>query len=109
MVRSRTLSIDVILAARGRNSARNWETPDCFPKDRKIAFRVNRHNLERVCDNRIIRKLVPVRRQIMGKSLHNRIYLGRSSVLGERRWQLVLALGLLVGTAVALAALRGWH
>jgi hypothetical protein len=44
----------------------------------------------------------------MGNSLHNKIYLGRSSVLGSRRWQVALAFGLATGVALALAALRSW-
>jgi hypothetical protein len=43
----------------------------------------------------------------MGKTLHNKIHLGRSSWLDSRRVQLVLALGLLMGTTVAWAALHG--
>lgn len=45
----------------------------------------------------------------MGNSLHNKIYLGRNSVLASRRWQMALGLGLLAGTALAWAALRAWH
>jgi hypothetical protein len=44
----------------------------------------------------------------MGNSLHNKIYLGRSSVLGSRRLQVALAFGLLTGVALALSALRSW-
>jgi hypothetical protein len=43
----------------------------------------------------------------MGNSLHNKIHLGRSSMLGSRRWQLALAFGMIVGMALALATLRG--
>jgi hypothetical protein len=43
----------------------------------------------------------------MGNSLHNKIYLGRSSVLSSRGWQAALGFGLLVGAALAWAALRG--
>lgn len=43
----------------------------------------------------------------MGNSLHNKIYLGRSSVLSSRRLQVALGFGLLAGAALAWAALRG--
>jgi hypothetical protein len=43
----------------------------------------------------------------MGNSLHNKIYLGRSSVLSSRRWQAALGFGLLAGAALAWATLRG--
>jgi hypothetical protein len=44
---------------------------------------------------------------IMGNSLHNKIYLGRSSVLASRRWQMALGFGVVAGMALAWAALRG--
>lgn len=43
----------------------------------------------------------------MGNSLHNKIYLGRSTMLSSRRWQAALGFGLLVGAALAWARLRG--
>lgn len=42
----------------------------------------------------------------MGNSLHNKIYLGRSSVLSSRRWRMALGFGMLAGAALAWAALR---
>ena len=45
----------------------------------------------------------------MGNSLHNKIYLGRTSVLATRRGRAALAMGALAGVAlvwVALHALR---
>jgi hypothetical protein len=46
---------------------------------------------------------------IMGNSLHNKIYLGRSTVLSSRRWQMMLGFGALASAALAWAALRGLH
>lgn len=42
----------------------------------------------------------------MGSTLYNKIYLGRSSLLGSRRMQAVLALGALAGAGLVWAALR---
>jgi len=42
----------------------------------------------------------------MGNSLHNKIYLGRTSVFSSRRFQTALALGLAVGIAIGWALLR---
>lgn len=41
----------------------------------------------------------------MGNSLHNKIYLGRSSVFGSRRVQVALVLGLAAAVALALLLL----
>ncbi len=43
----------------------------------------------------------------MGKTLHNKIHLGRSSWLDSRRLQAALTLGVLTGIAVIWAALHG--
>jgi hypothetical protein len=43
---------------------------------------------------------------VMGNSLHNKIYLGRSSRLGSRRLRSLLALTVTVGIALALMAFR---
>jgi hypothetical protein len=45
----------------------------------------------------------------MGKTLHNKIHLGRSPLLGSWRWHLGLGCGVIAGLALAAAALRGWH
>jgi hypothetical protein len=45
----------------------------------------------------------------MGKTLHNKIQLGRSSLMDSRRWQLAMALGVLAGFALTWVALRAWH
>ncbi len=44
----------------------------------------------------------------MGTTLHNRIYLGRGSLLASRRMQaaLALALGALAGVGIVWAAVR---
>lgn len=42
----------------------------------------------------------------MGNSLHNKIYLGRGSMLSSRRLQAMLGFGLLAGAALAWATLR---
>lgn len=42
----------------------------------------------------------------MGSTLHNRIYLGRSSRLASRRMRIALALGALAGAVLLWAALR---
>lgn len=42
----------------------------------------------------------------MGNSLHNKIYLGRTSVLKSSRWRAALVLGACVSIAVAWLALR---
>lgn len=39
----------------------------------------------------------------MGKTLHNKIYLGRSSLMDSRGRQLALGFGVLVGIAAAWA------
>ncbi|WLI90566.1 hypothetical protein Q4S45_05440 [Massilia sp. R2A-15] len=44
----------------------------------------------------------------MGNSLHNKIYLGRHSALTSRKLRVLLALGALVGVAVAWMAIRGF-
>ncbi len=40
----------------------------------------------------------------MGSTLYNKIYLGRSSLLGSRRMQAALALGALAGAGLVWAA-----
>ena len=42
----------------------------------------------------------------MGSTLHNKIYLGRSSLLASRRMQAALALGALAGVGLVWAAMR---
>ena len=42
----------------------------------------------------------------MGSTLHNKIYLGRSSRLASRRVRAALALGALAGAGLAWVALR---
>jgi hypothetical protein len=42
----------------------------------------------------------------MGNSLHNKIYLGRTSVLATRRGRAALAVGTLAGAALVWMALR---
>ncbi|MGJ7915395.1 hypothetical protein ACI48D_07950 [Massilia sp. LXY-6] len=42
----------------------------------------------------------------MGSTLHNKIYLGRGSVLASRRVRAALALGALAGAGLVWAALR---
>jgi hypothetical protein len=42
----------------------------------------------------------------MGTTLHNKIYLGRHSLLASRRMQAVLALGALAGAGLVWAAVR---
>jgi hypothetical protein len=42
----------------------------------------------------------------MGSTLYNKIYLGRSSLLGSRRMQAALALGALAGAGLVWAAVR---
>ncbi|NML61878.1 hypothetical protein HHL21_12480 [Massilia sp. RP-1-19] len=42
----------------------------------------------------------------MGNSLHNKIYLGRTSVLGSARWRAALVLGAFFGVGFAWLALR---
>ncbi|MET0858418.1 MAG: hypothetical protein ABWY27_16840 [Telluria sp.] len=44
----------------------------------------------------------------MGNSLHNKIYLGRSSLLASRRLRTALTIGALVLLGVAWMALRGF-
>jgi hypothetical protein len=43
---------------------------------------------------------------VMGNSLHNKIYLGRTSLLGSRRLRSLLALTVTVGIGLALMAFR---
>ncbi len=43
----------------------------------------------------------------MGNSLHNKIYLGRSSVLGSRGMRAVLTVGAALGLGLLWIALRG--
>lgn len=45
----------------------------------------------------------------MSNSLHNKIYLGRHSVLSGRRLQRVLLVSAIVGVAAAWLALSGWR
>jgi len=42
----------------------------------------------------------------MGNSLHNKIYLGRSTGFASRRFQGVLAIGAIVGAGLVWIALR---
>ena len=42
----------------------------------------------------------------MGNSLHNKIYLGRGSVLASRRLRMVLGVSALAGVGLALMVLR---
>jgi hypothetical protein len=42
----------------------------------------------------------------MGSTLHNKIYLGRGSLLASRRLQAALALGALAGVGLVWAAMR---
>ena len=42
----------------------------------------------------------------MGTTLHNKIYLGRGSLLVSRRMQAALALGALAGAGLVWAAVR---
>ena len=42
----------------------------------------------------------------MGNSLHNKIYLGRTSVLDSRRGRAALAVGTIAGVALVWVALR---
>lgn len=42
----------------------------------------------------------------MGTTLHNKIYLGRGSLLASRRVQAALALGALAGAGLVWAAVR---
>lgn len=44
----------------------------------------------------------------MGNSLHNKIYLGRRTVLDSRRLRVVLSAGALVGVGVAWMVLRSF-
>lgn len=44
----------------------------------------------------------------MGNSLHNKIYLGRSTLLGSRRLRSLIALTLTVGIGLALMAFRSF-
>jgi hypothetical protein len=44
----------------------------------------------------------------MGNSLHNKIYLGRTSGMGSRRMQALLAVSVLVSIGLAWMALRGF-
>lgn len=45
----------------------------------------------------------------MSNSLHNKIYLGRQSLLGTRRVQRLLLVSAIVGVAGAWLALGGWR
>ncbi|MDQ2819932.1 MAG: hypothetical protein M3Y65_05990 [Pseudomonadota bacterium] len=45
----------------------------------------------------------------MSNSLHNKIYLGRHSLLGARRLQRVLLVGAIVGVAGVWLALASWR
>jgi len=42
----------------------------------------------------------------MGNSLHNKIYLGRSSVFSSRRFQAALALGVVAGLGLGWVWMR---
>lgn len=44
----------------------------------------------------------------MGNSLHNKIYLGRTSALASRRMQALMAVGVMVGIGVAWMAIRSF-
>ena len=44
----------------------------------------------------------------MGNSLHNKIYLGRTSALGSRRVQALMAVGAVLGLGLAWMALRSF-
>jgi hypothetical protein len=46
------------------------------------------------------------REDTMGSTLHNKIYLGRGSLLASRRMQAALALGALAGVGLVWAAVR---
>lgn len=45
----------------------------------------------------------------MGKTLHNKIYLGRSSLMESRGWQLALGFGVLAAIALSWALVRHLH
>jgi hypothetical protein len=45
---------------------------------------------------------------VMGNSLHNKIYLGRTTVLGSRRMQGLVALSALVGICLVWLAFRSF-
>jgi hypothetical protein len=42
----------------------------------------------------------------MGTTLHNKIYLGRGTLLGSRRMQAALALGVLAGVSLVWVTVR---
>lgn len=44
----------------------------------------------------------------MGNSLHNKIYLGRTSVLGSRRMRAVLTVSAVLGLGLLWMAIRGF-
>jgi hypothetical protein len=46
------------------------------------------------------------REDTVGSTLHNKIYLGRNSLLASRRMQAVLMLGALAGVGLVWAAVR---
>lgn len=45
----------------------------------------------------------------MGNSLHNKIYLGRHSLLQSKRMQAAMLLGVAAGVGLAWMALRVWR
>lgn len=45
----------------------------------------------------------------MGSTLYNKIYLGRGPLLGSRRAQLALLLGVVAGAGIGWYALRSPH
>jgi hypothetical protein len=46
---------------------------------------------------------------VMGNSLHNKIYLGRRSVLASRRLRMVLGMGAAAGVGLALLMFRSMN
>lgn len=52
------------------------------------------------------RRFIVLGENMMGNSLHNKIYLGRSSVLESTRWRAALLLGAVLSVGLAWLALR---
>ena len=52
------------------------------------------------------RRFIVLGENMMGNSLHNKIYLGRASVLESSRWRAVLLLGTCLCIGLAWLALR---
>lgn len=46
---------------------------------------------------------------MMGNSLHNKIHLGRTSMLESARWRVLLTLGACAGIGLAVLALVAWR